>query len=205
MKKMEINNRIYNVVTIDEYRNSSELYDNKFTAIQDHGIVLPIKQKNDFGAGYYIQSDSMVSLIKKPPENMIDEYSENKIIDYNNAKSIGDIIKNNEMLRDIQSEFIVDDENILNLTISDNDTPEMKALKSAINSKKADKSQYEDRFDQYQNDMRLLTKGTSITLGKLISICSVFDISAELVLKDKDGAPNPMNRVISIDLTEGSS
>lgn len=205
MKKMEINNRIYNVVTIDEYRNSSELYDNKFTAIQDHGIVLPIKQKNDFGAGYYIQSDSMVSLIKKPPENMIDEYSENKIIDYNNAKSIGDIIKNNEMLRDIQSEFIVDDENILNLTISDNDTPEMKALKSAINSKKADKSQYEDRFDQYQNDMRLLTKGTSITLGKLISICSVFDISAELVLKDKDGAPNPMNRVISIDLTEGRS
>lgn len=205
MKKMEINNRIYNVVTIDEYRNSSELYDNKFTAIQDHGIVLPIKQKNDFGAGYYIQSDSMVSLIKKPPENMIDEYSENKIIDYNNAKSIGDIIKNNEMLRDIQSEFIVDDENILNLTISDNDTPEMKALKSAINSKKADKSQYEDRFDQYQNDMRLLTKGTSITLGKLISICSVFDISAELVLKDKDAAPNPMNRVISIDLTEGRS
>lgn len=205
MKKMEINNRIYNVVTIDEYRNSSELYDNKFTAIQDHGIVLPIKQKNDFGAGYYIQPDSMVSLIKKPPENMIDEYSENKIIDYNNAKSIGDIIKNNEMLRDIQSEFIVDDENILNLTISDNDTPEMKALKSAINSKKADKSQYEDRFDQYQNDMRLLTKGTSITLGKLISICSVFDISAELVLKDKDGAPNPMNRVISIDLTEGRS
>lgn len=205
MKKMEINNRIYNVVTIDEYINSSELYDNKFTAIQDHGIVLPIKQKNDFGAGYYIQSDSMVSLIKKPPENMIDEYSENKIIDYNNAKSSGDIIKNNEMLRDIQSEFIVDDENILNLTISDNDTPEMKALKSAINSKKADKSQYEDRFDQYQNDMRLLTKGTSITLGKLISTCSVFDISAELVLKDKDGAPNPMNRVISIDLTEGRS
>lgn len=205
MKKMEINQKIYNVVTMDEYINSSELYENKFTAIQDHGLVLPIKGKNDFGAGYYIQSDSMVSLIKKPPENMIDEYSENKIIDYNNAKSIGDIIKNNEMLRDIQSEFIVDDENILNLTISDNDTPEMKALKSAINSKKADKSQYEDRFDQYQNDMRLLTKGTSITLGKLISICSVFDISAELVLKDKDGAPNPMNRVISIDLTEGRS
>lgn len=203
MKKMEINQKIYNVVTMDEYINSSELYENKFTAIQDHGLVLPIKGKNDFGPGYYIQANSMVNLIKKPPENMISEYSESKIIDYNNAKCIGDIIKNNNMLRDIQSEFIVDDENILNLTINDNDTPEMKALKLAINSKKADKSQYEDRFDQYQNDMRLLTKGTSITLGKLISICSVFDISAELVLKDKDAAPNPMNRIISIDLTEG--
>ena len=203
MKKMEINQKIYNVVTMDEYINSSELYENKFTAIQDHGLVLPIKGKNDFGPGYYIQANSMVNLIKKPPENMISEYSESKIIDYNNAKCIGDIIKNNNMLRDIQSEFIVDDENILNLTINDNDTPEMKALKLAINSKKADKSQYEDRFDQYQKDMRLLTKGTSITLGKLISICSVFDISAELVLKDKDAAPNPMNRIISIDLTEG--
>lgn len=205
MKKMQINNKIYNVVTMSEYVATQELYDEKFTAIQDHGIVLPIKQKTDVGPGYYIQSDSMVHTIVKPPEQDINKYSESNIIDYNNAKSIGDIMKNNNMLRDIQSEFITDDENILNLKITDDDTPEMKALKTAINYKQADKSQYEDRFDQYQNDMRLLTKGTSITLGKLISICSVFDISAELVLRDKEGAPNPMNTEISIDLTEGRS
>lgn len=205
MKKMQINNKIYNVVTMSEYVATQELYDEKFTAIQDHGIVLPIKQKTDVGPGYYIQSNSMVHTIVKPPEQDINKYSESNIIDYNNAKSIGDIMKNNNMLRDIQSEFITDDENILNLKITDGDTPEMKALKTAINYKQADKSQYEDRFDQYQNDMRLLTKGTSITLGKLISICSVFDISAELVLRDKEGAPNPMNTEISIDLTEGRS
>jgi len=205
MKKMQINNKIYNVVTMSEYVATQELYDEKFTAIQDHGIVLPIKQKTDVGPGYYIQSNSMVHTIVKPPEQDINKYSESNIIDYNNAKSIGDIMKNNNMLRDIQSEFITDDENILNLKITDDDTPEMKALKTAINYKQADKSQYEDRFDQYQNDMRLLTKGTSITLGKLISICSVFDISAELVLRDKEGAPNPMNTEISIDLTEGRS
>lgn len=205
MKKMQINNKIYNVVTMSEYVATQELYDEKFTAIQDHGIVLPIKQKTDVGPGYYIQSDSMVHTIVKPPEQDINKYSESNIIDYNNAKSIGDIINNNNMLRDIQSEFITDDENILNLKITDDDTPEMRALKRAINYKQADKSQYEDRFDQYQNDMRLLTKGTSITLGKLISICSVFDISAELVLRDKEGAPNPMNTEISIDLTEGRS
>lgn len=205
MKKMQINNKIYNVVTMSEYVATQELYDEKFTAIQGHGIVLPIKQKTDVGPGYYIQSNSMVHTIVKPPEQDINKYSESNIIDYNNAKSIGDIMKNNNMLRDIQSEFITDDENILNLKITDDDTPEMKALKTAINYKQADKSQYEDRFDQYQNDMRLLTKGTSITLGKLISICSVFDISAELVLRDKEGAPNPMNTEISIDLTEGRS
>lgn len=205
MKKMQINNKIYNVVTMSEYVATQEIFDEKFTAIQGHGIVLPIKQKTDVGPGYYIQSDSMVHTIVKPSESDINKYSESNIIDYNNAKSIGDIINNNNMLRDIQSEFITDDENILNLKITDDDTPEMKALKTAINYKQADKSQYEDRFDQYQNDMRLLTKGTSITLGKLISICSVFDISAELVLRDKEGAPNPMNTEISIDLTEGRS
>ena len=78
----------------------------------------------------------------------------------------------------------------------------MKALKQAINLKQADKTQYEDRFTQYQNDMRLLTKGKSITLGKLISLCDIFDISAELILKDKsNNVPNPMNSEINIDLT----
>ena len=93
-------------------------------------------------------------------------------------------------------------DNIFYLKIGDDDTPEMKALKNAINAKQVDKKQYEDRFDQFQNDMRLL-KGNSITLGKLISICGAFDISAELTLRDKPDIPNPMNTEIVVDLTEG--
>ena len=37
----------------------------------------------------------------------------------------------------------------------------------------------------------------------MIEICTGFDIACELTLKDKDGAVNPMNTEISLDLTEG--
>ena len=104
------------------------------------------------------------------------------------------------MLRDIQHDIITTSDNVLKLNVGEMDTPEMKALKNAINSKAIDKKQYEDRFDQFQNDMRLL-KGSSITLGKLISICSAFDIDAELTLKDKDDAPNPMGQEFTVELT----
>ena len=77
----------------------------------------------------------------------------------------------------------------------------MRALKTAINEKHVDKAQYEDRFDQFQNDMRLL-KGKSITLAKLISISSAFDIAVDLTLRDKPDCPNPMHREITVDLTE---
>ena len=106
------------------------------------------------------------------------------------------------MIKDIQSEIMTTSDNILHLNIGNDDTPEMRALKTAINSKHVDKKQYEDRFDQFQNDMRLL-KGSSITLGKLISICGSFDIEAELTLRDKEDIPNPMNTEITVDLTNG--
>ena len=78
----------------------------------------------------------------------------------------------------------------------------MKSVKVAINLKQVDIKQYENRFDQFQNDIRLL-KGKSITLAKLISTCNNFDISAELTLRDREGCANPMNTELKINLTEG--
>jgi hypothetical protein len=93
-------------------------------------------------------------------------------------------------------------DNILTLTITPQDTPEMKALKTAINSKQIDKKAYESRFDQFQNNMRLL-KGPTITLAKMKEICEGFDIACELTLTDKEGAVNPIGTEIVVDLTEG--
>lgn len=202
MKKIQIGNRIYTIVDMQEYKRAPELYNSKYTAIQAGNYALPIRQMNDIEPGIYNIDPNMVceDVIMPSAENR-QEYSMNRCIDYSNAQSIADIFANNKLIKNIQSEIITDEDNILNLNITDKDTPEMKALKQAINLKRADKSQYEDRFTQYQNDMRLLTKGTSITLAKLISICDIFDISAELILKDQPDAPNPMNSEISIDLT----
>lgn len=201
MKKIELERRLYSVATMEDYTDNPDLYSPKFTAIEAHGVVMPIKSRvSDDGPGFYYQQGAMCCNVVKPTNP--EEYSTDKIIDYTNPSNIGDILRNNAVIRDIQSEIMTTSDNIFYLKIGDNDTPEMKALKTAINSKQVDKKQYEDRFDQFQNDMRLL-KGNSITLAKLISICGAFDISAELTLRDKEDIPNPMNTEITVDLTEG--
>lgn len=200
MKKIELENRLYNIVPISEYTDHQDLYAPKFTAIEHSGTVLPLRSKTDLGPGVYYQNGGMVAIVVKPDDP--EKYSSEKIIDYSNATSIGDIIRNNQIIKDIQSEIMINSEDKLQLNVGDSDTPEMKAMKLAINAKQVDKKNYEDRFPQFQNDMRLL-KGSSITLAKIISICDAFDISATLTLSDKEDAPNPMNTEISIDLTEG--
>lgn len=205
MKKIEIEGKLYNVTNIDDYTDHPDLYTPKFTAIEVPGdCVLPIKNRTtDTGPGIYYQTGAMVSIVEKP-DNMA-EYSSNKIIDFTNPKCIGEVFEKQQIIRDIQDEIMTTSDNVLCLKIGDNDTPEMKALKTAINLKHIDTKQYEDRFDQFQNDMRLL-KGNSITLGKLISISSALDISVDLTIRDRDeNTPNPMNQTIVIDLTEGRS
>ncbi len=203
MKKIEIDGKLYNVTNIDDYTDHPDLYTPKFTAIEvPGGHVLPIKNRTtDTGPGIYYQTGAMVSIVEKP--NNMAEYSSDKIIDFTNPKCIGEVFEKQQIIRDIQDEIMTTSDNVLCLKIGDNDTPEMKALKTAINLKHIDTKQYEDRFDQFQNDMRLL-KGNSITLGKLISISSALDISVDLTIRDRDeNTPNPMNQTIVIDLTEG--
>lgn len=203
MKKAEIDGKLYNITQIDEYTDHQDLYNPKFTAIERPGeCVLPIRNRTtDTGPGVYYQSGAMVAMVEKP--NDMAEYGTDKIIDFTNPKSIGEVFEKQQIIRDIQDEIMTTSDNILCLKIGDKTTPEMKALKTAINLKRIDTKQYEDRFDQFQNDMRLL-KGDSITLGKLISISNALDISVDITLRDRDAnTPNPMNQTIVIDLTEG--
>lgn len=205
MKKAEIDGRLYNVTSIDDFTDHPDLYTPKFTAIERPGeCILPIRNRTtDTGPGIYYQAGAMVSIVEKPDDAK--EYSPDKIIDFTNPKSIGEVFEKQQIIRDIQDEIMTTSDNILCLKIGEKTTPEMKALKTAINLKRIDTKQYEDRFDQFQNDMRLL-KGDSITLGKLISISNALDISVDITLRDRDGnTPNPMNQTIVIDLTEGRS
>jgi hypothetical protein len=202
MKKIELDERLYTVCSMDEYTEHPDMYTPKFTAIDRGDVVLPLKNRTtDVGPGIYYQQGAMVCMVEQPEE--VADYSSDKIIDFTNVSSIREVFEKQQIIRDIQDEIMTTSDNILQLKVSDADTPEMKALKTAINSKRIDPKQYEDRFDQFQNDMRLL-KGHSITLGKLVSISSAFDLSADLIIRDRDeSVPNPMNDTITIDLTEG--
>jgi len=203
MKKAEIDGRLYNLTGIDDFTDHPDLYNPKFTAIERPGeCILPIRNRTtDTGPGIYYQTGAMAAIVVKPDNDS--EYNPNKIIDFTNPKSIGEVFEKQQIIRDIQDEIMTTSDNVLCLKIGEKDTPEMRALKTAINSKRIDTKQYEDRFDQFQNDMRLL-KGNSITLGKLISISNALDISVDITLRDRDeNTPNPMNQTIIIDLTEG--
>lgn len=209
MKKVEIESRLYSVVSMQEYSANKDLYNPKNTAIEidDGRLVLPIRNPmTETGVGVYYSDTKPYGNIVKPSKEDEPKYSSSKVIDFTNAKDIGEVINKNNMLRDLQSDLMVSgkDGNIFYLNITQEDTPEMRALKQAINSKQVDKKTYEDRFPQFQNDMRLL-KGHSITLSKLISICNGFDISCVMTLKDREDAVNPIGDEITIDLTDGRS
>lgn len=204
MKKIEINHKLYNVVDPSEYTRTQSCYSAKTTAVQIGDVVLPVRSSTDNLPGvYYTNGRDLMAKVVKPSEDQQQEYSADKIIDFTNAHDIGEVMRKNDLLRNIQEDLMVSGkDNILCLPSSPEDTPEMRALKAAINAKQIDKKQYEDRFDQFQNNMRLL-KGKSITLSKMKEICTGFDIACKLTLKDKPGAVNPMNTEISLDLTEG--
>ena len=205
MKKVEIERKLYTVIDSTEYTTHRDLYNPRSTAIEVAGKVLPVRNPmidNGPGVYYYGQNNMVADVIKPSPESE-SEYSADRIIDFSKVKDIGELIGKNNLLRNIQQDLMVNGkDNIFYLNITQEDTPEMKALKTAINNKQVDKKAYEDRFDQFQNDMRLL-KGHSITLAKMIGICNGFDIACELTLRDKDGAANPMGDPITLDLTEG--
>lgn len=200
MKKQRIGQTMYEVVDINEYTEHQNFYNQRLTAIRHYNHVLPIRNKTDNAPGIYYQEGNMIHDVKKPDT---DEYSYDNIIDYSDSKNLGDILTKDNLVRNMENEILTDSNNVFSINISNEDTPEMKALKTAINSKRVDKRNYESRFEQFQNDMRLL-KGNSITLAKLISFCDKFDIDAELTLRDKNDGdiPNPIGTEISVNLTE---
>ena len=206
MKKMEIDHRLYSVMTPTEYSENIDLYNPHTVALEVNGRVLPIRNSMTDGpnaVGVYYDGSCICSKINRPTPEQEDKYSAERVIDLSKPKDIEEVIEKSKAIRDLQSDLMIsrDNSNVFCLSIGPDDTPEMRTLKTAINAKQVDKKIYESRFPQFQNDMRLL-KGTSITLSKLVTICDGFDISAVLTLRDKDDAVNPMNTELSVDLTD---
>ena len=55
MKKALINNRLYDVVDMQEYSKNQDLYNPRFTAIEGHGKVLPIRIEMNLELVYIIR------------------------------------------------------------------------------------------------------------------------------------------------------
>ena len=205
-KKIRIGDKIYDVTTLEEYTKNKDAYIPQYTAIEDPdtNLVLPLKNRYENGPGITVGTG--IAYIEEPESEIRDEYNDSKIIDFGNTKSIHDMMEKQRVVRSLERDILTSPDNIFMPKIFDDDSPEMKALKSAVLDKHIDLDKYEPRFgSNYNNDKRLFNKST-ISLPMLKRVCDALDIEATLILTDKNNdVPNPMGNTIEVKLTGGIS
>lgn len=203
-KKMRIGDKIYEVTSLEDYVQNKEAYIPQYTAImdQDTGLVLPVKNRYEEGPGVVVGTG--ISYVEEPETR--DDYDSSQIIDFDNSKTIHDMMQKQEAVKSLERDILTSPDNIFSPKIFDDDSPEMKALKTAVIGKHIDLDKYEPRFGaNYNNDKRLFNKNT-ISLAMMKRLCDALDIKITLTLTDKNSeVPNPMNNTIQVELTGGTS
>lgn len=206
LRRIKIENKIYDVVDSFDMYMHPNLYANQNTALlcQD-GNVYPIRSSADDNTGIY-KKNSLIYEIKINDHDDINKYSTDNIIDFTSVQDIHDIIEKSNTLRDLEKEVLTNPDNIFLPNIGPNDTAEMKALKEAVILKNIDIDKYESRFGpSYCNDKRLFKKD-KISMDKFKNMCNNLDIKATIILEDANpDVANPMNTVIKVDLTGGAT
>lgn len=206
--KAAINGQVVDVITREEYFNNPDLYKNGSYAVKslhNDEVLLPIK-------GTYTDNCTLPGVYSLGPEITVDvdpdnafisRYIPDKYISMSNSDDIKELIKEGDAMRKLDEPFLTSPDNITFIPVKDNDQPEMKALKMALNAKNIDLDKYASRFgENFPNDKRQL-KNPNATLKIIKRFCENCDMDAVLTFRDKNpDVPNPMNTEISVSLTE---
>lgn len=206
IERVVLGSKMYDVKTEDEYILNPEICDIEQTAIKrGDGFLYPFRTKTDPRPGVYICGPL---LIYNSPETDEDKtlYSDEDTINFDNLKSIQDMIERSAKLSDTENFALsrCDANDIYHSKKLEDDAPEMRGLKIAIDHKKTNLDNYAARLggDNYANNKRLLNKST-ITFGKAREICDALDMDAYLVIKDKpQNIANPMGVKIIVKITD---
>lgn len=210
LRKKVIGGVMYDVIDYEEYMTNPGLY-TQFTALDmNDGYIYPIRNRYDNRPGaknypgmYPMNSmGSVVFFVNPTTQEELREYNNSGMIDFRAAEDMRDYIQTKQRLASAERSILTSIDNVFAPEISENDTPEMIALKQAILDKHIDLDKYEPRFGpNYNNDKRLLKKN-SITFGKLRAICDALDMKATITFEDaKPDVPNPIGRTITAELT----
>ena len=206
MKKAKLAGKFMSVVSLDSYRSNPDAYDPSRTAIEfdDIGVALPIIGKFDKSVGVSVSQNALFCKVNMPAEEELEDYSTDKVIDLSDVKNMGELMKKQRIIKDIEYEMLTSVDNIFQPKIGENCSPAMRALKMAVNEKKIDINKYSDRFgSNFNNDKRQYNKDT-ISMQMLERQCNGLDIKATLILEDaSDDVPNPIGHKIIVELTEG--
>lgn len=201
MKKANIDNVFCDVTTLDEYIKNKDAYIQSHTGIQQDEYIFPIRpQYNPNNVGVTIGSVLTKFVLPETDEDK-EKYSVNRMIDFSETKSIGEVIAKQDSVRKIEREVLTSPDNIFTPVIDDEDSNEMKGMKEAVIAKHIDLDKYEHRFgSNYNNDKRLFNKHT-ISLPMIKRLCNALDMKATLVIEDANSdVPNPIGKKITIDV-----
>lgn len=206
MKRMTIGNNIYDIISPEDFNNNPNLYTDYpgMVAVERDGYAYPIvKNPNDYGL--YMKNEA-IAVYNEPEDVDREKYNTESAIDFNNVKNMRDLIEKNSQYKDLEYQTLISPDNIFIPSVTENDSPEMRALKTAVIDKGIDIDKYESRFgSNFQNDKRLFNNN-SITLVKLKSIANALDIKATLTLEDREpDVANPMKSRIVVELTGGDT
>lgn len=197
-KKASVDGKIRDVIDYSELpKINTNNYDN--LAVLHNGVIYPERNPNvEISPGLYVYEWG--TILHEPTEEQLPEYlAENKLIDFK-ANNIRELIEKSDRLKEAENTLLVctDPEGITTYPIGNNDSPEMVAVKSAINAKHIDIKKYQARWDTYANDIRLLNK-ESLSLAKLKTFAKNLDMKVSIVVEDKaPNVPNPIGDKIVI-------
>ena len=196
--KAKIKNVMYDVCTLEQYTQNPNQYLKNHTAIVEGDYLYPVVSATQIGPGVHV-NPGMISYFQTPTDN-IEEYKKENAIRFDDVKDIATMIDKLEAVKKIEDDVLTSADNIFSVKIKPGDTPEMVALKTAVNEKKIDLDKYEHRFgSNYHNDKRLFNK-PSISLGMLKRVTSALDMQVTMTIEDAPDAPNPIGRKIEVQL-----
>lgn len=209
IKKGNIDNKLMEIVSPEEYLNNKYCYAPRTTAVEYEGIAYPVYESdvpNNKKPGFYV--GSCISQFVEPSEEEKDKFSvdnkNNNIVDFSDINSASELIEKTNLLKDIEKDILTNSDNITSFPITDTNSPEMKAMKECINSKNINLDSYAGRFDNYNNTKRLIKNKDNITLFKILEISNALDLKCTLLIEDKSpDVPNPMKKTVTVVLNVG--
>lgn len=202
IKKMALNGKLVDVVSLDAYTSKPDAYVQNTTTIEVAGYALPIIGRYDRSPGISIGETFSYVNLPSDEEKEIYTTSSDKFIDMSNPKDIGDLMQKQEAVRNIEREILTTPDNIYVCKRNPTDTAAMTGMKDAVDAKKMDISKYAPRFGpNYNNDRRKL-EDDRISMTMLERLGNKFDMKVSLVFEDANpNVPNPMGEPITVVIT----
>lgn len=207
-KKIVIDGKNMSVVSMDEF---NKMYKNKSLdtdiAVEfNSDYVLPYS-KHIKTTPCAIPGDLCVRGVLPTTKEDKEKYSVKRVVNFSSASSFKDALNNVYKIKEEKNAGLTIVNDCLHLDIYDEDTPELRIIKQAINDKHIDPDSYKNKFpssSDFNNDMRALKSASnhSISFFKAKRILNSFDIDGEFIIRDKKDAVNPIGREYSIKLTE---